>query len=312
MLATLPYAVFIALLLPFHLSVSEVAQSLQRYELFLVPLVVGAYAALRSQITPVLQAYVISSTALAFAWPFDHFGMQKNPVGQIFANAILLLVALPSLRRLLPCLLALVPALLYTESRGAIAATAIGLAVIVVVQGQARPLLTRVIPLLLLTVGVFALMPASLRARVTTLRAGTNTPAAYSLRIRQGLSADARQIIRAHPVTGIGVGNYLQADRASQTPADDPHEVLLLEAAEGGYGFAATFVMLIVGTSLILLRQMRGTAIACAALAVLIATATHGLVDVYWVRGTPVLGWLLVGMTCGDLMRRRQLGQVGS
>jgi hypothetical protein len=22
----------------------------------------------------------------------------------------------------------------------------------------------------------------------------------------------------------------------------------------------------------------------------------HGLVDIYWVRGTPVLGWLLVGM----------------
>ena len=25
----------------------------------------------------------------------------------------------------------------------------------------------------------------------------------------------------------------------------------------------------------------------------------HGLVDVYWVRVTPVLGWLLVGMVCG-------------
>jgi len=35
------------------------------------------------------------------------------------------------------------------------------------------------------------------------------------------------------------------------------------------------------------------------AAAVLVATAAHGLVDVYWVRGTPLLGWLIVGMVCG-------------
>jgi hypothetical protein len=35
------------------------------------------------------------------------------------------------------------------------------------------------------------------------------------------------------------------------------------------------------------------------AAAVLLATVAHGLVDVYWVRGTPVLGWLLVGMAFG-------------
>jgi ABC-type amino acid transport system permease subunit len=54
-------------------------------------------------------------------------------------------------------------------------------------------------------------------------------------------------------------------------------------------------VILIIGTSLALLR-LRHTDLAPAAVGLLVATAAHGLVDVYWVRGTPVLSWLLVGM----------------
>ena len=129
--AVVPYSLFVLVLLPFHLSVGEVAQTIQRYELFLIPLAVGAFAALHQQHLRVLQAYIVATTALAIAWPVANFGMQKNPVGQLFANAIILLVALPALRRFLPCLLVLVPALFLTESRGAIAATAIGIAVVV-------------------------------------------------------------------------------------------------------------------------------------------------------------------------------------
>ena len=49
-----------------------------------------------------------------------------------------------------------------------------------------------------------------------------------------------------------------------------------------------------------------GAAVAVAAAAVLLSTVAHGMVDVYWVRGTPVLGWLLVGMACGELALRRR------
>ena len=31
------------------------------------------------------------------------------------------------------------------------------------------------------------------------------------------------------------------------------------------------------------------------------ATVAYGLVDVFWVRGTPVLAWILVGAVCGGL-----------
>ena len=53
------------------------------------------------------------------------------------------------------------------------------------------------------------------------------------------------------------------------------------------------------------LWRMRHSEFSAAAVGVVLATAAHGLVDVYWVRGTPVLGWLLVGMACGALAQRR-------
>jgi len=82
--------------------------------------------------------------------------------------------------------------------------------------------------------------------------------------------------------------------------------VLLLQAAEGGYGLAVSFVLLVVGSTIALFTRMRGMPLAAAAAAVLLATVIHGLVDVYWVRGTPLLGWLLVGMACGEFARQRQ------
>jgi O-antigen ligase len=225
----------------------------------------------------------------------------------MIANGILVLIAIPGLRRYFPCLLFLVPGLFYTESRGAIGAAIIGMLVISLFTGfAARLVRRRIVALAVLGIVVFMLMPSSLRSRVTTLSAGTSSTAAYSLTIRQQFSKDAEAIIKRHPWTGVGIGNYTQADSQSEQPTDDPHEVFLLQAAEGGYGLAVSFVVLIAGTAIVLFARMRRMPLAAAAAAVLLATAIHGLVDVYWVRGTPVLGWLLVGMACGEFMRQRQ------
>jgi hypothetical protein len=115
----------------------------------------------------------------------------------------------------------------------------------------------------------------------------------YSIHIHQQYLHDAHALIASHRWTGIGVGNYLAGDPYLGTQTSDPHEVVLLQAAEGGYGFAASFVFLIAATSFILFR-MRSVAVAPAAAAVLIATVAHGLVAVCWVRDAG-LGWLLVG-----------------
>lgn len=301
------YAVFMLLVLGAHLSVSDFFKTGQRYELFALPLIVGAFAAVSERYLVVLKAYVLAATALAVIWPVDQSLGQKNPVGQMIANAILVLIAIPSLRRFFPCLLILVPGLFYTESRGAIGAAIIGMVVISLFTGfAARVVRRRIVVLAVLGLVVFMLMPSSLRSRVTTLSAGTSSTAAYSLTIRQQFSRDAEAIIRRHPWTGVGIGNYAQADSQSTQPTDDPHEVLLLQAAEGGYGLAVSFVLLVAGTAAALFTRMRRIPLAGAAAAVLLATAIHGLVDVYWVRGTPILGWLLVGMACGEFMRQRQ------
>jgi hypothetical protein len=309
-LPVLAYSAVMVIVLAFHPGIRELLKTGQRFELFLLPLLVGAFAALTGRHIRLLQFYVLAATALAVVWPIHNFGAQKNPAGQLMANAILLLVGVRTLRRLWPCLALLVPGLVFTESRGAIAGAAIGIMVILVLQRtRARPVLTRVLPLVLLLLGAFALTPAAVQTRITTIHAGTNTPGEYALFLRKQYAKDAHEIIDAHPWTGVGIGNYYAADSAiSQTPVLDPHQVLLQQEAEGGYLLAAAFVALIVGTGLIL-RRMRQVDVGPAAAGVLIATVSHGLVDVYWVRGTPILGWLLVGMACGGLMKLRSEGR---
>jgi hypothetical protein len=150
----------------------------------------------------------------------------------------------------------------------------------------------------------YALLPVSLQNRLTTFTPGTTSTAAYSLHIRQEYVSDAERLIGKHPIAGIGVGNYFAGDPQKLTAATDPHNVLLLQAAEGGYGFAASFVILIAGVAFVL-RRMVGVETAAAAAGVLLATVAHGLVDVYWVRGTPLLGWLLVGTACALFAQRK-------
>jgi hypothetical protein len=303
------YSGLMLLLLVFHrFDFAHLAKTGQRFELFLLPLAVGAFAALTGKHIAVLKAYVIAATVLAAAWPVAHSLGQKNPVGQFIANAILLFVGLPSLRRLLPCLLILVPGLLITESRGAILATGVGVTVILAMRGFGlRFILTRGVPVVLAGAAAFLLLPSAYQSRVTTVSPGQNTPAQYAIYIREQLAGDAKRIIRAHPWAGVGVGEYFAADAAVSTTGavQDPHEVLYLQAAEGGYGLALSFILLIGGLAVALWR-MRSVNVAAAAAGVLIATAAHGMLDVYWVRGTPVLGYLLVGMACATLLRQRE------
>src|SRR2546425_225846 len=167
--------------------------------------------------------------------------------------------AVPRLRRLTPCLVILVPGLFLTASRGAVAATVIGLAVVVLMhESRGRVVVTRVIPVLIAATAAFVLVPAAVSQRLTTTSAGNQlTTAQYSIHIHQQYLHDAHAIIALHRWTGIGVGNYLAGDPYVGTQTSDPHEVVLLQEAEGGYGFAASFVLLLAATSLVLYRMPR-------------------------------------------------------
>jgi hypothetical protein len=299
------YGVFLLVLLVIHFGLSDAAQTAQRLELFFLPLVIGAFASLSNREHGVLKAYVIMATALAALWPVMSSLGQKNPVGQLIGNALLVLVGIPRLRRYLPLGLILVPGLLLTGSRGAILATAIGLLALLALQSsRSRSIFARLAVVGVVAFATYAVLPVSLQSRLTTFAPGTGSRSAYALQIRQQYVADAKHIIARHKVTGIGVGNYIGGSARDGTATTDPHNVLLLEAAEGGYGFAVSFLIL-VGVAALALRRMDGVEIVPVAAGVFLATVAHGLVDTYWVRGTPVLSWLLVGMACGAMARGR-------
>ena len=310
-LAAGQYASLVVLLLVLHPHLGSAAKSIQRLELFGLPLLIGAYVALRHRHLLVLRAYVLATTLLAVSWPvLNAHGLagqfQKNPTGQLIVGAILLLVAVRPLRRLLPCMPLLVIGLALTASRGALLALVVGVLVLSLMLGgrSRRILIARTLVILLTGVVAYPLLPSGITARFTSFSGAAGTAGAYAIDVRAEYYHDAEQLIAQHPWSGIGVGNYLAGSAAEGTLTDDPHEVLLLEAAEGGYVFAASFVLLIAGIALALWR-LRHNELVPVAMAVLLATLAHGLVDVYWVRATPVLGFLLAGMACGLVTQRR-------
>jgi hypothetical protein len=317
----LQYGWMLLILLALHPGFTSAVKSFQRFELFGLPLLAGAYIALRRDHLLVLRAYVLATTVLAVVWPvLSSEGwageFQKNPTGQLIVGAILLLIAVRGLRRLMPCMPLLVIGLALTASRGSLVGLVVGVAVLSVTLGgrSRRILIARTVAILLTGVAIYPLLPAAISARFTSFSGATGTAGAYAIDIRSDYYRDAEQLIAAHPWTGIGVGNYLAGSVADGTLTTDPHDVILLEAAEGGYLFAASFILLIVGSAFALWR-LRRVELASVALAILLATAAHGLVDVYWVRGTPVLGFLLLGMACGlatQAQRRRSGGPGGA
>jgi len=306
----LQYLVFVLLLLAVHFDAGSVAKTLQRMELIGLPLLAGAFVALRNHHARFLRGYVIATTALAVTWPIlSHMGhagqLQKNPVGQLIVNAILLLIAVPGLRRLLFCLPLLVTGLGFTASRGAILALGVGVIVLTLYSARSNPRMIFARALLLAVAGLAAyqLLPATTQSRLFSLSGSAATASGYPIAAREDYARQAERIIRAHPWTGVGVGNYFAED-PSFGASTDPHDVVLLEAAEGGYMFAASFIVLIAGSAGFLWRR-RTERLAAAAAAVMLATAAHGLVDIYWVRVTPVAGWTMVGVACGLAYRTR-------
>jgi hypothetical protein len=309
--AFLQYGWLILFLLVLHFGFGSAVKSVQRLELFVLPLLAGVFLALRRDHMLVLRAYVLAATLLAVVWPvLNSHGLagqfDKNTTGQLVACAILLLVAVRGLRRLLICMPLLVLGLALTASRGSVLAVAVGVAVLsVMLGGRSRQMLiARTVMILVLGVVVYQFLPGDVTAHLTDFSGAGSSSNAYNIDIRYQYDHDAEALIAAHPWTGIGVGNYLAGSAADGTQTTDPHDVILLEAAEGGYLFAASFLLLIGGAALALWR-LRRVELAPAAAAVLLATVAHGLVDVYWVRGLPVLGFLLVGMVCGLAARRQ-------
>jgi O-antigen ligase len=305
LVALSPYAAWVVVLLAAHRDVSDVLQTLQRFELFLIPVLIGVAIARRRCHVLVLNAYLWTAVAFAGLYPFfsngnGGMGAQKNPAGQFIANALILLLAVRPLRSKwsLGSVPILILGLLWTQSRGAIISVGVALLVLGLAhRGQERGrFLLMIVPFAVVTVGAFALLPQDAQQRNLDFSTTSGTDAARSADSRNQFTEEASAMLAEHPIVGVGIGNYAVGTPTVRPSTADPHNVLMLQAAEGGYPLAATFVLMVLGIAGVLFRRARTSPFAAAAAALIIASVGHGLVDVYWVRGTPVLGWLVVGM----------------
>ena len=295
------------LLLAVHLSVSDFAKTGQRFELFLLPLIVGAFAALTGRHIGLLKAYVlVGDGAGRRVAPCAQPGpeepgrsddRERDPRARRRAGA----PPLPAVRARSSCPASSSPGAAGRFSRrrrprGDLCASGLSCA--------GRPLRP---PLDRRAARDWSVRrpSVSLEARLTTFSAGVGSPGSYALHLRQQYANAAEQIIRAHPYVGIGVGNYLAGSPYNGTQSQDPHDVLLLQAAEGGYLFAASFVLLIAGCALAL-RKMRQVDVAprppgyCSRRSPTARSTSTG----FAVRRC--LSWLLVGMACGGFVKLRE------
>jgi hypothetical protein len=311
-LPVLAYAAALVVAIAAHPGLGAVINAGQRLQIVLIALIVGAVTLTPAALQRALAGYVMVASVLGVAWAVDVlppvFEYQKNPVGQFLAGALLVVIANPKQRLRLLAVVPLSVGLFTTESRGAILGLLVGVAAMVLAQPGLKKLrvLGVLVPFLIVFGFVYASLSDDVQARTETLSAaaGDQSEAAYTIRIREAYRKDALELISQNKAAGVGIGQYLAGDLKMGTRTSDPHNVLLLDAAEGGLPLLATFVLLVLGSGLAVGRHRRTTPLASLAVGVQAATVAHGLVDIYWVRGTPLLGWLLVGATLADARRR--------
>ncbi|MFT4122950.1 MAG: O-antigen ligase family protein [Microbacteriaceae bacterium] len=273
------------------------ATVLQRLELVGVWLLFGVIVVRKGAWKWFVTAFAAASIVLALAWiasPGEGavLGVQKNPSGSMLAAAIIL-VMFWGVRWYLKLAVVAVLAggLVASGSRGSIIGLAVAAVVILVFAKQWR---RTFVPLAVLAgVGVVALQV--LPAQVVDRLFGGTSDAQYTSDIRYVFIRDALAQWNDNPL-GVGVGQYRQIAAALQRIAThDPHNVYVLALVEGGIPLLIAFTVL-AGGSLIWLLTMKKDVLVVAALAVQVSLLVHASVDVYWVRGTASIGWMLVGV----------------
>lgn len=287
-----PYVLVSSLQVAAFHDASTFLTVVQRIEIVVVWTLLGATLLQSSLLRPFLNGYVASTLLMSAAWLATPgvagiFGTQKNPSGGFIAVSILLVV-LSRHRWRIPVLALLTAGLIATGSRGSFLGLAIGGLTLVLLVHQWKRV---ILPLALAaTAGGLALyaLPPSFTERF--LAAGDG----YTDQIRKVFVADALQQLAQQP-EGVGVGNYRQVAMALQrVETRDPHNVLVLNLVEGSWPLLASFLLLVIGTLVAVIRGVRSPLVA-AAVAIQVSTLSHALLDVYWVRGTPAPGWLLIG-----------------
>jgi hypothetical protein len=318
-----PFLLWLAVIVMAHPSLHSAVNALQYAELTGFAAVVGAVVLTPKTARLAMTGFVAVACITATLWTVSSGSFSvdnKNPAGQFMVDAMLLsLVVVRGWKWRAPIILLLILGILHTESRGAVLGAGLGGLVLLSFRGLGtwRKTTAAIVPLVLVCVVGYFVVPNSLQARVRSTFASDKIPSGigqsnllpgdlpssqYTVQLRTIFRHEGIALVKQHPIFGVGVGDYLTGNPTDLTRTSDPHDVLLLDAGEGGIPDLALFLLMLAGTGIVMVRRRKSSPWAGPALALQAAILTHGLVDVYWVRGTPVIGWLLVGMALNPLL----------
>jgi hypothetical protein len=310
LVAAAPFTAWLIAVALHHGSLVNVAKTGQYYQLFLLPLLLGAVVLERGTARIAMTAFVAAGIVIAVLWATTAgdfpFAGNKNPSGQFIADAAILALALaPSWLWRLAALVPLLVGLGFTQSRGAFLAAGVGIIVLLALRGLGtwRKTVAALVPLIAAVAVVYQALPPEIQKRATTFSSGdANTSLSslssdeYSIRLREIYRENGWELVNDHPVFGVGPGNYATGTPGTVEYNTDPHDLVIRTAGDTGYPGLIGFGILVAGSTGLALRRRRVNPYAAVAVAMQAALIAHGFVDVYWVRGTPVLGWLLIGM----------------
>ena len=257
---TAPFAVWLVAVAINHASLVDVLKTGQYYQLFLLPLLLGALVLDRRQARWALTGFVVMAVVLAALWALTGgdfaFAGNKNPAGQYMANAIILVLALaPSWLWRITALIPLVIGLGFTQSRGAIVAAGVGVMVVLLLRGLGswRRTVAAVVPLAVAAIVGFQFLPADVAARTTDFSTGRAahrhlSAAEYTVRLREIYREQGWELVNAHPVFGVGPDNYRTGAPGSVEEIFDPHNLIIRTAGEVGYPGLVAFGILDIGS----------------------------------------------------------------
>lgn len=280
----------------------------QRLEIILVWSLFGVLLYVKRAIAAFVSWFVAACIILSLAWISNPgvggvLGVQKNPSGGVIAAGILVLLLSPMRNRWrLPGIAILCGGLLSTGSRGSMLGLAVGVLLLLFFVEHWKRVLIPFIGAAFSSALILSALPQSVTDRLFA----QDDSGLYTVDIRGAFVADALAKFQTAPWSGIGIGNYIQTDPALLSVATrDPHNVLALSLAEGGYPLLGAFILLCV-VSLLWLATKPKSSLLVLALAVQTSILVHALVDVYWVRGTPAIGWTFIGAACAQVYFARR------
>ena len=235
-------------------------------------------------------------------------GIQKNTLGITFGCGIVIAMGflifggknVQNRTWILATLVGASAGIVLSLSRGSWIATCLGILFLLITARKIRAFLI----LFMVLVPVVWLVWAKLPSESTEYATNISTDS-YNIRTRTESMDKAIKLYQSSPIYGVGIGL-----RKSM----EPHNVIISTLAETGVVGLAGFLLLIAGAFFTFYKagreckgNQRATEIVMIGATVFIVSLGHGLMDVYWRRGTPFMAWACVGMCIYIARYARQL-----